>query len=89
MVPKKRVPTNATPSCVRKLTPEVRMPTAPVLRSLSEYDNALLEQLLTLPIECQFAPSFQDPNVEAVLMGPMPESKRKPRRRRRFTWRGT
>ncbi len=82
MVPKKRFPAPATPSCVRKLTPEVRMPTAPVLRSLSDFDLALLEQLTTLPIECQFDPSFQDPNVEAVLMGPLPESKRRPRRRR-------
>ena len=71
-----------SPSCVRKLTPEVRMPTVTVLRSLSDFDLSLLEQLTTDPIECQFDPSFQNAGAEGLLMGPLPESKRKRRRRR-------
>lgn len=72
----------ATVSSVRRFTPEVRMPTAVVLRSLSRSEVRLLEQVTTQPIECQFDASFQRWNAEAVLLGPMPESKRVRRRRR-------
>lgn len=71
----------ATPSCVRKLTPEVRMPVATVLRSMTDEEVDLLRQVATDPIECQFDPMFQQPEAEPVLMGPMPESKTRRRRR--------
>lgn len=77
------VTSQPSPSCVRKLTPEVRMPTVVVLRSLSNFDVSLLERLIIDPIECQFAPSFQNAGAETLLMGPLPQSKRRRRRQRR------
>jgi len=46
-------------SALRKLRPTAKMPTAAVLRRLSEYDRELLEHRLSEPLECLYHPSFR------------------------------
>lgn len=64
----------AAVSSIRKLRPRTKPPAEPVLRALPEEDAELLRRRLSEPAECVFDPCFQRDDVEALLLGPLPES---------------
>jgi RNA polymerase sigma factor (sigma-70 family) len=66
---------------VHKLQPSSKLPTAAVLKSLSQADLRLLETCLEESAEYLFDESFAQPGAEARFLAPLPEPKPRARRR--------
>lgn len=71
------------PSGLRKLTPKALPPDESVIRSLSAEDCEILMRRLASPCECVLCPQVVRPENERALLGPMPASPDRPRRRSR------
>lgn len=63
-------------STLRKLTPTAKMPSAAVLRRLSESDRELLRKRLAEPVECVYHSSFRRSTVPGADPQPVPRSQR-------------